>query len=107
MLKTLFAAAFLCAVSTFAQQASQRKADYPLINSQIKNIRGVIKKGPFTPSIAGRIPTDSCEFAFQLAPGEKALEARGKSPVRLNRQGGCEMDMEVSIFPACWPGTVL
>jgi hypothetical protein len=82
--------------------------DYQLKGSHIVTIKG--KLAPTTAAAAApagvKVPAlpstvqNICQFQIELKPGENAIEGRGVSPIRLNAEGGCELDMEIGEPPA-------
>lgn len=74
--------------------------DYALIDSRIVTIKGKLKSNNYIrmgPE-AGKLLPDSCEIELQLKPGERAIEARGKSATRVTADG-CELEMEIGRPP--------
>lgn len=100
-LLTCLSAAILT-ISLFAQQPPPTRSnnDYPLLDSRIVTISGVLRKNNIVlagPTAGTPLP-DGCEIEFKLEPGERALEARGKSPTRMSKDA-CELEMEIGRPP--------
>jgi len=87
-------------VLTGQDSPAQRKSDYALLGSRIVTVKGVISPGKSVssgPNEVIRFP-DACTVEFRLKPGERAVEARQKSDLRLTPEG-CELEMEVGQPP--------
>lgn len=123
MIGGLLFASILCAQNgpTPPQNGSTQNGptfsnDYALLNSHIVTVKGTLvpdgnpPTGVATGSVKGPLPNGNCRLELKLKPGERALEARGKSPVRYNvganGVAGCELEMEVGQPPesAITPG---
>jgi hypothetical protein len=94
-------ASFAIVVHLQAAEVVQRSNnDYALIGARIVTVKGKLKSkntimlGPE----AGTSLTGGCEIEFKLGPGERAIEARGKSPTRTTEEG-CELEMEIGQPP--------
>jgi len=48
---------------------------------------------------AGQPFSDACMISLSLKPGERAVEARQRSPIRIKHDGTCELEMEVGKPP--------
>jgi hypothetical protein len=75
--------------------------DYALLNSHIVTIKGIVHRSNryFSGPNKGQPAPDTCEISLSLGPNERALEARGNSPTRVNPDGTCELEMEVGTPP--------
>lgn len=77
--------------------------DYALINSRIVTVKGLVRRNNSVqsgPDIGKALP-DTCDLQLSLAPGERAIEARGIPSItpRLNQDGTCEVEMELGQPP--------
>lgn len=119
----------VCAGCLFAQQVqAQNKTPYALINGRITTVQGARRASDSVPlPISTTVSEDgtlvdqpaqaldvpeSCEIELSLDPGERAIEARQMSDVRIT-DTGCEVEMEIGTPPedqiepvlAAHPGT--